>query len=84
MLNQPHHLKVSVIIAFHKNFYNESKATTAQYVRSNISLLQRIWRHLKPRLNANTSTVIYVLVQERRRLPMDFLHVPSATALLRT
>ena len=28
--------------------------------------------------------VIYVLVQERRRLPMDFLHVPSATALLRT
>jgi hypothetical protein len=36
-LNQPHHLKVSVIIAFHKNFYNESKAITAQYVRSNIS-----------------------------------------------
>ena len=31
-----------------------------------------------------SSTVIYVLVQDRRRLPMEFLHVPSATALLRT
>ena len=37
MLNQPHHLKVSVIIAFHKHFYNESKAITAHYVRSNIT-----------------------------------------------
>ncbi len=36
-LNQPHHLKVSVKIAFHKKNYNESKAITAQYVRSNIS-----------------------------------------------
>ena len=36
-MNQPHHLKVSVIIAFHKHFYNESKAITAHYVRSNIT-----------------------------------------------
>jgi hypothetical protein len=36
-LNQPHHLKVSVIIGFDKIFYNELKAITAQYVRSNIS-----------------------------------------------